>query len=108
VAFLPADLDRRFGRDNLPDHANLLANLVHWTAREQLPCNRGRRIRGLPFVSATEQACVDLVQSHSAAVACAVDELNPRRPVEHAREASGGVRGNHIHFWSQKLRRKPP
>ena len=37
VAFLPADLDRRFGRDNLPDHGNLLANLVRWTAGDKLP-----------------------------------------------------------------------
>jgi hypothetical protein len=32
VAFLPADLDRRYGRDNLPDHGDLLANLVRWAA----------------------------------------------------------------------------
>ena len=37
VAFLPADLDRRFGHDNLPDHGNLLANLVRWAAREDIP-----------------------------------------------------------------------
>jgi hypothetical protein len=37
IAFLPADLDRRFARDNLPDHGHLLANLVRWTAREQIP-----------------------------------------------------------------------
>ncbi len=37
VAFLPADLDRRFGRDNLPDHGNLLANLVRWAANEDIP-----------------------------------------------------------------------
>jgi hypothetical protein len=37
IAFLPADLDRRFGRDNLPDHGDLLANLVRWIARESLP-----------------------------------------------------------------------
>ena len=37
VAFLPADLDRRYARDNLPDHAALLANLVRWTARDQIP-----------------------------------------------------------------------
>ena len=37
VVFLPADLDRRFGRDNLPDHANLLANLIRWAAREDIP-----------------------------------------------------------------------
>jgi hypothetical protein len=37
VAFLPADLDRRFARDNLPDHANLLANLIRWVARDKIP-----------------------------------------------------------------------
>jgi hypothetical protein len=37
VAFLPADLDRRFARDNLPDHGDLLANLVRWAARDRIP-----------------------------------------------------------------------
>ena len=37
VAFLPADLDRRFARDNLPDHGDLLANLVRWVAQDNLP-----------------------------------------------------------------------
>jgi hypothetical protein len=37
VAYLPADIDRCFGRDNLPDHADLLANLVRWVARESIP-----------------------------------------------------------------------
>lgn len=37
VAFLPADLDRRFARDNLPDHADLLANLVRWIAGDDIP-----------------------------------------------------------------------
>jgi hypothetical protein len=37
VAFLPADLDRRFARDNLPDHGRILANLVRWASRDELP-----------------------------------------------------------------------
>jgi hypothetical protein len=37
VAFLPADLDRRFARDNLPDHGDLLANLVRWVAKDDVP-----------------------------------------------------------------------
>jgi hypothetical protein len=37
VAFLPADLDRRFARDNLPDHGDLLANLSRWSARDNIP-----------------------------------------------------------------------
>lgn len=37
VAYLPADIDRCFGRDNLPDHANLLANVVRWAASDRIP-----------------------------------------------------------------------
>jgi len=37
VAYLPADLDRRFARDNLPDHGNLLANVIRWAARDHVP-----------------------------------------------------------------------
>ena len=37
VAFLPADLDRRFARDNLPDHGDLLANLIRWAAKDDIP-----------------------------------------------------------------------
>jgi hypothetical protein len=37
VAFLPADLDRRFARDNLPDHGDLLASLIRWVAQDDVP-----------------------------------------------------------------------
>ena len=36
-AWLAADIDRRFFRDNLPDHGRLLANLVRWAARGRVP-----------------------------------------------------------------------
>ncbi|MFC3173654.1 alpha-amylase family protein [Novosphingobium bradum] len=37
TAFLPADIDRQYERHNHPDHADLLANLVRWIARDSLP-----------------------------------------------------------------------
>jgi len=37
VAYLAADLDRRYLRELMPDHANLLANLVRWAARDTIP-----------------------------------------------------------------------
>ncbi len=37
IAFLPADLDRQFGRFNLPDHGNLLRNLFRWALKDNLP-----------------------------------------------------------------------
>jgi hypothetical protein len=37
IAFLSADIDRRYAIDNLPDHGDLLANLVRWAARDTIP-----------------------------------------------------------------------
>lgn len=37
VVYLPADIDRCFGRGFQPDHARVLSNAVRWTARDQLP-----------------------------------------------------------------------
>lgn len=37
VVFMPADFDRQFGRSNLPDHGNLLANIIRWTVKNELP-----------------------------------------------------------------------
>ncbi len=37
VAYLPADLDRCYDRDKQPDHATLLANLVRWVSRDDIP-----------------------------------------------------------------------
>jgi hypothetical protein len=37
VAFLTADIDRQYDRYNLPDHGDLLANLVRWAAKDNIP-----------------------------------------------------------------------
>jgi hypothetical protein len=37
IAFLPADIDRQYGRYNLPDHGNLLANLIRWASKDDIP-----------------------------------------------------------------------
>ena len=37
VAYLAADIDRCFAREEIPDHGRLLANLVRWTARGNIP-----------------------------------------------------------------------
>lgn len=37
TVFIPADIDRRFARDQLPDHGVLLANCVRWAAKEDIP-----------------------------------------------------------------------
>jgi hypothetical protein len=37
IAFVPADIYRQFARFNHPDHGNLLSNIIHWAAKEDLP-----------------------------------------------------------------------
>jgi Hypothetical glycosyl hydrolase 6 len=37
VAYLPADIDRRYAREHLPDHARLLANIVRWASGQSIP-----------------------------------------------------------------------
>jgi len=37
IAYLPADIDRRYARDQIPDHAALLAALVRWCLRDEVP-----------------------------------------------------------------------
>ncbi len=37
IAFVPANIDRQFGRSNLPDHGNLLRNIIRWAAKDNIP-----------------------------------------------------------------------
>ncbi|MFW6029690.1 MAG: alpha-amylase family protein, partial [Halanaerobiales bacterium] len=37
VVYLSADIDRCYGRVNLPDHGQLLKNIIHWAAGENIP-----------------------------------------------------------------------
>jgi hypothetical protein len=37
VAYMPADIDRRYASEHLPDHAALLANVVRWAAGAGVP-----------------------------------------------------------------------
>lgn len=37
VAFMPADIDRQFARYNLPDHGDLLANIIRWSSKDDIP-----------------------------------------------------------------------
>lgn len=46
IAYLPADLDRRYARSRLPDHAALLANVVRWAAEDSLPLE----VEGVGFI----------------------------------------------------------
>jgi hypothetical protein len=37
IAFIPADIDRQFAIYNLPDHGNLLENIIRWASKDTIP-----------------------------------------------------------------------
>ena len=37
IAFMPADIDRQFASTNYPDHGNLLANIIRWVSKDNIP-----------------------------------------------------------------------
>ncbi|MDP9366615.1 MAG: Tat pathway signal protein [Chloroflexota bacterium] len=97
VAYLAADLDRCYGRDNHPDHARLLANLVRWTARDRVPLAvSGAGLIDCHLYRQPGRLVLHLVNlSHEGAVRGPVHELVPVGPfsvrVRLPEEIAGGT-----------------
>ncbi len=83
IVVIAADLDRRFARDNLPDHGNLLANAVRWAAREDLPLAvEGRGFVDCHLYRQAGRLILHLVNLTNAGTwRAAVDELIPIGPL---------------------------
>jgi hypothetical protein len=84
VIFMPADLDRRYGRDNLPDHANLLANLVRWAGRDSFPLQvEGPGLIDCHLYQQQHRLVLHLVNLTNAGTwRASVDELVPVGPLK--------------------------
>ena len=104
VAFLPAALDRCYGRDHLPDHGNLLANLVRWTARENLPLQvEGAGLVDCHLYQQRNKLVLHLVNlTNEGAWRAPVDELIRIGPLSVRVRLPAGVRGNHIQLLVSK------
>ena len=94
VVFLPADIDRRFAIDHLPDHGDLLANLVRWAARGNLPLEvRGRGLIDCELYRQPGRLILHLVNLTSAGTwRPPVDELIPVGPFQIRVRLPEGVR----------------
>lgn len=94
VAYLAADLDRRYMRDLLPDHGNLLANLVRWANREPIPL----RVQGSGLVDChlyrqEHKVILHIVNLTSTGTWRApIDELIPIGPLQVAIKLPQGIR----------------
>ena len=94
VAYLPADLDRRYARDGLPDHGTLLANLVRWASGDTLPLTvRGPGLIDCHLYRQPNRLILHLVNLTSAgAWRGPVDELVPVGPLRVEVRIPEGVR----------------
>jgi hypothetical protein len=84
VAYLAADLDRRYLRELMPDHANLLANLVRWAARDAIPLHvQGAGLVDCHLYRQEARLILHVVNLTSAATWRApIDELIPIGPLQ--------------------------
>jgi hypothetical protein len=84
VASMPADIDRRFALNNLPDHGDLLANLVRWAAMDSIPLEvRGPGLLNCELYEQADRIILHIVNLTSAGTWRApVDELIPVGPLQ--------------------------
>ena len=93
VAFLPADIDRRYARESLPDHGTLLANLIRWAAQGQLPVQvEGPGILDVNVYTQRSRVIAHVVNLTSTGW-MNVDELVPVGPIRIRVKLPGDVRG---------------
>lgn len=98
VAFLPADLDRQYERFNLPDHGNLLANLVRWAAQDSIPLKvEGPGLVDCSLYRQPGRLVLHLVNLTSAGTWRApLDELIPVGPLQVSIKLPAGVNGKSL------------
>lgn len=100
IAYLAADLDRRYMRDLLPDHGNLLANVVRWAARESIPLHvQGPGLIDCHLYQQRDRLILHLVNlTNSGAWRAPIDELIPIGPLQVGIRLSQGVSGGNAKF----------
>ncbi len=95
IAYLSADIDRRYARENLPDHANLLANIVRWAADGRIPLEvRGAGLVDCHLYRQEDHLILHLVNLISAGTwRGPIDEYIPIGPLEVRIKLPAGVAG---------------
>lgn len=99
IAFMPADIDRQFGRYNLPDHGNLLANIVRWAAKDDIPLIvDGKGLLDCHLYKQPGRLVLHLVNLTSAGTwRQPIDEFIPVGPLTVSVRIPAGVSGNDVH-----------
>ncbi len=98
IAFLPADVDRRYAQGNIPDHGDLLANLVRWGAKESISLAvRGPGLIDCHLYRQPGRLVLHLVNLTSAGTwRMPVDELIPVGPLTVRVKLPEGIAGERL------------
>jgi hypothetical protein len=98
VAYLAADLDRRFARTNTADFGRLLGNLLRWAARDDIPLTvEGPGVIDTHLYQQPGRAIVHLVNLTNANTwRGPVEELIPVGPLKVAVRLPPGLRGGSL------------
>jgi hypothetical protein len=98
IAYLPADIDRRYMRDSLPDHADLLANIVRWAANGRIPLVvKGAGLVDCHLYRQPGRMILHLVNLISAGTwRSPIDELIPIGPLEVQLKLPEDVKGRAV------------
>jgi len=98
VIYMPADIDRQYGRYNLPDHGDLLANLVRWASKDNIPLTiECAGLIDCNLFHQSERMVLHLVNLTSAATwRQPVDELIPIGPVKVSVKLNRDVTGRAV------------
>ena len=98
VAFLPADLDRRYLRESLPDYADLLADMVRWAADDEIPL----RLDGHGLFDCNLYTQPGRVIAHvvnlTATARTPIDDLVPSGPLKFQLRLPRDVRAHQVKF----------
>jgi hypothetical protein len=98
VAFLPADIDRQYSSNNLPDHAALLANLVRWAANGEIPLQlEGRGVFDCNLYTQPGRVIAHVVNlTATGRTPVTDDDLVPAGPLKFGVRLPAGVRGSSV------------
>jgi len=98
VAYIAADLDRRYARDNISDIGTLLANIVRWAARDDIPLTvEGPGLVDCHLYEQPGRLILHLVNlTNEGTWRGPIDELIPVGPVEVGVKLREGIRGSRV------------
>lgn len=98
VAYLAADLDRRYARDNISDTGNLLANMVRWAASGDIPLTvDGPGLLDCHLYQQTGRLILHIVNlTNEGTWRGPIDELIPVGPIKVGVQLQNGVRGSRV------------